>query len=46
MCYIFESIDRNGSQKRIIYNRFRSALWHSWCYKCFPKIKRDANDIR
>lgn len=46
MFYIFESIDKYGSRKRIVYSHLGNALRHAIRFKKLPKIQRDANDVR
>lgn len=46
MVYVFESIDKNGSRKRIVYGGLKNALRHIIRYKKIPKIRSNANDIR
>lgn len=46
MSYIFESTDKYGSRKRVVYGRLGNALRYAIRFKKLPKIQRDANDIR
>lgn len=46
MFYVFESIDKHGSRRRIVYNRLKNALYHAIRFKKIPKIQRDANVFR
>lgn len=46
MTYVFESIDKIGSRKRIIYGCLRNALRYALRAKRLPRLRRDANDLR
>lgn len=45
MFYVFESTDRYGSRKRVVYGHLKSALRHAWLCKKLPKIQRNANKV-
>lgn len=43
MYYIFESRDRHGSHRRVIYSRLASALRHACRIRCLPKLTTTPN---
>lgn len=46
MFYVFETIDKHGSRRRIVYSHLKNALNHILRFKKLPKIRRNANDLR
>ena len=45
MVYIFENVDRNGSRRRVIYERLGPVIKHVARYGGSPKIRRSGNAI-
>ena len=46
MCYVFETIDKYGSRKRLVYSHLRSAMQHFWRFKTLPRLQHDANNLK
>ena len=46
MCHVFETIDKYGSRKRLVYSHLRSAMQHFWRFKTLPRLQHDANNLK